>query len=81
MNSNVLIREMLQQHIETTHRRSKIYKCESCVFECTDKTDIQLHIKTEHAGEFECDECSFKCVKFNKCQFEASSSDLLKNTI
>ena len=61
VNSNVLIREMLQQHIETTHRRSKIFKCDSCVFECTKKTNIQLHIKTEHAGGFECDKCSFKC--------------------
>ena len=49
--------------VTSVHEEKKAFKCDICDYSCSQKSNMNKHVKSVHAGKkpLKCDMCEFSC--------------------
>ena len=83
--TNDIKKPNLKIHIESDHKRIKLFKCKKCDFETAQKPNLKTHIESVHEKTFKCNICDHDCANdyhlkkhITNCHgFSISNADLL----
>ena len=65
----------LTRHIKTVHEKVKEFKCDRCLYACSQRTNLRNHINAVHEKkrEFKCELCEFTAVVRSKLKYHIKS--------